>query len=97
MESIGMTRRQLKRMLLLEGVFYSLIVTVLLLTAGIGALYAFGVVMDEKIVYFVFRYPAAETAVCILLLFVICTAAPRLLFWRTERESVVERLKTNVI
>ena len=96
LESIGMTRRQLKRMLLLEGVFYSLIVTVLLLTAGTGALYAFGAVMNEKIVYFVFRYPAAETAACIALLFVICTAVPLILFWRTERESVVERLKTNV-
>ncbi len=96
LESIGLTRRQLKRMLLLEGVFYSLIVTVLLLTAGTGALYAFGAVMDEKIVYFVFRYPAAETAVCIILLFVICTAVPLILFWRTERESVVERLKANV-
>ncbi|MBM6853727.1 ABC transporter permease [Mediterraneibacter glycyrrhizinilyticus] len=94
LESIGLTRRQLKRMLLLEGVFYSLIVTVLLLTAGTGALYAFGAVMDEKIVYFVFRYPAAETAVCIILLFVICTAVPLILFGRTERESVVERLKT---
>ena len=97
LESIGLTRRQLKRMLLLEGVFYSLIVTVLLLTAGTGALYAFGAVMDEKIVYFVFRYPAAETAVCIILLFVICTAVPLILFRRTERESVVERLKTSVI
>lgn len=96
LESIGMTRRQLKRMLLLEGVFYSLIVTVLLLTAGTGALYAFGAVMNEKIVYFVFRYPAAEAAACIALLFVICTAVPLILFWRTERESVVERLKTNV-
>ena len=96
LESIGMTRRQLKRMLLLEGVFYSLIVTALLLTAGTGALYAFGEIMDEKIVYFVFRYPAAETAACIALLFVICTAVPLILFWRTERESVVERLKTNV-
>ena len=96
LESIGLTRRQLKRMLLLEGVFYSLIVTVLLLTAGTGALYAFGAVMDEKIVYFVFRYPAAETAVCIILLFVICTAVPLILFRRTERESVVERLKANV-
>ena len=97
LESIGLTRRQLKRMLLLEGVFYSLIVTVLLLTAGTGALYAFGAVMDEKIVYFVFRYPAAETAVCIILLFVICTAVPLFLLWRTEQESVVERLKTSVI
>src|SRR5699024_1529028 len=36
---------------------------------GIGALYAFGVVMDEKIVYFVFRYPAAETEGGYILLF----------------------------
>ena len=97
LESIGLTRRQLRRMLLLEGVFYSLIVTVLLLTAGTGALHAFGAVMDEKVVYFVFRYPAAEAAACVFLLFVICTAVPLFLLWRTEQESVVERLKTSVI
>lgn len=93
LESIGLTRRQLKKMLLLEGVFYSMIVTVLLLTIRNGALYAFGAVMDKKIVYFVFRYPMAETAVCIILLFVICTAVPLILLSRTEQESVVERLK----
>ena len=93
LESIGLTRWQLKKMLLLEGVFYSMIVTVLLLTIGNGALYAFGAVMDKKIVYFVFRYPMAETAVCIILLFVICTAVPLILLSRTEQESVVERLK----
>ena len=93
LESIGLTRRQLKKMLLLEGVFYSMIVTVLLLTIGNGALYAFGAVMDKKIVYFVFRYSMAETAVCIILLFVICTAVPLILLSRTEQESVVERLK----
>ena len=93
LESIGLTRRQLKRMLLLEGVFYSMIVTVLLLTIGTGALYVFGAVMDKKIVYFVFRYPMAEMALCIFLLFVICTAVPLILLSRTERASVVERLK----
>lgn len=93
LESIGLTRRQLKRMLLLEGVFYSMIVTVLLLTIGTGALYVFGAVMDKKVVYFVFRYPMAEMALCIFLLFVICTAVPLILLSRTERESVVERLK----
>lgn len=93
LESIGLTRRQFKRMLLLERVFYSMIVTVLLLTIGTGALYVFGAVMDKKIVYFVFRYPMAEMALCIFLLFVICTAVPLILLSRTEQESVVERLK----
>ena len=93
LESIGLTRRQFKRMLLLEGVFYSMIVTVLLLTIGTGALYVFGAVMDKKIVYFVFRYPMAEMVLCIFLLFVICTAVPLILLSRTERASVVERLK----
>ncbi len=89
LESIGLTRRQFKRMLLLERVFYSMIVTVLLLTIGTGALYVFGAVMDKKIVYFVFRYPMAEMALCIFLLFVICTAVPLILLSRTERASVV--------
>lgn len=39
MEKIGMTKRQKRKLLVIEGMYYVLIVAVLLLTVGVGVLY----------------------------------------------------------
>ena len=39
MEKIGMTKRQKRKLLVMEGMYYVLIVAVLLLTVGVGMLY----------------------------------------------------------
>ena len=39
MEKIGMTKRQKRKLLVIEGMYYVLIVAVLLLTVGVGMLY----------------------------------------------------------
>ena len=49
MESIGQTRRQLRKILLMEGLFYSLIVTAVTMTAGSGALFALRWIMKQKL------------------------------------------------
>ncbi len=40
MESVGMTERQVKEMLMWEGVFYTIGVLILTLIAGVGITYA---------------------------------------------------------
>ena len=42
MEKIGMTKRQKRKLLVIEGIYYVLIVVVLLLTVGVGMLYLIG-------------------------------------------------------
>ena len=39
MEKIGMTKRQKRKLLVIEGMYYVLIVAVVLLTVGVGMLY----------------------------------------------------------
>ena len=93
MESIGQTRRQLRKILLMEGLFYSLIVTAVTMTAGSGALFALRWIMKQRITYFVFSYPWTGLAVCIGALFLVCICVPLLMYKKAEKESIIERLR----
>ena len=93
MESIGLTRRQLRKLLLMEGVFYSLVVTVVTLIFGSAALFALKWIMNQRIAYFVFSYPWFWLTVCIAALFAICVSVPLLMYRKTEKESIIERLR----
>lgn len=58
MESIGMTEKQKKAVILAEGGYYSLLTSILLLTAGTGILLLIRFYMEQRISYFEFSYPA---------------------------------------
>lgn len=79
LESVGMTRRQMNRMLSAEGGCYWLLVTGFLLTVGNGILAWIRFYMERSLSYFVFRYPAGWTALLLGGLLFICIAAPRML------------------
>ncbi len=58
MESIGMTGRQKKAVILAAGGYYALLTSVLLLTVGTGILLLIRAYMEQSLSYFVFSYPA---------------------------------------
>lgn len=93
MESIGMTRKQLRKSIVLEGIFYSGIVSVLTLIVGSGVLQVLRAVMNQRIAYFTFYYPWDVLGISILALFVICTVIPLALQRKNAGESVIERLR----
>lgn len=93
MESIGLTRRQLRKLLILEGLFYSLVVSAITIIFGSGALFALRWIMNQRIAYFVFGYPWLWLAVCIIALFAICISVPLLMYKRAEKDSIIERLR----
>ena len=93
MESIGLTRIQLRNMLILEGIFFSLIITVLTGIAGGGIFFLIGKVMREKMAYFVVQYPVVEFAVCAAALFLSCIAIVLILYRRYGEESISLRLR----
>lgn len=93
MEGIGLAGGQLQKMLILEGVFYSLIITVLTGIMGGGVLYLAGKIMREKVEYFVFRYPVAEFAVCVAALFLSCTVIVLVMYRKYGRGSVSMKLR----
>lgn len=93
LESLGLTRRQLRKMLLLEGIFTALLVTLGVLTAGSLLLWVEGILIKQRLAYFVFQYPALPLALCLSLLFFLCGALPLSMYRKTEKQPVVERLK----
>lgn len=93
MESIGLTQKQLSQMLILEGVFDSLIITLLTVSAGSTLLYFLNRLIKKRIAYFTYQYPVVELEVCIMVLFVFCMVVPLLVQKRYEKDSVVKRLR----
>ena len=93
MESIGLTRRQLKRMLMLEGMLYSLIISILTGVLGGGVFFLIGKVMKQKMAYFVVQYPVVEFAGCVAILFLSCIAIVLILYRKYGEESISLRLR----
>ena len=93
MESIGLTRKQLRKLLILEGIFYSLIITVL--TGCMGGVVGLIIrkVMRSRTDYFVVKFPFVELAACIAVLFVLCILIVLGLYRKYEKESISNRLR----
>lgn len=85
MESVGMTRRQKRKMLVMEGLYYWLVVAVLLLTVGSVVLKLICLYMEAKLSHFVPGYPVGWAIVLIVGLAGICMVIPEGVYWRETR------------
>ena len=95
LQAIGMTGRQLRRMLMLEGLYYALLAmavsTVLSVTLGplIGAGCA------NVFWFFVYKFSVLPLAVLLPVFILLGLAIPLLTYRGTARQSIVERLRTD--
>ena len=95
MESVGMTERQVKKMLVWEGIFYTGGVLFLTLTVGIGITYAIYQTMNYMGAKFWF--PALPFLGATLILFVVCIVVPVWTYQKIEKSgSLVERICVSV-
>ena len=94
-ESIGMTKKQCRRMLQMEGFWYAVISLALCLTVGnvllFGAFQAFKGVVE----YAAFSYPIWMMLVLAAILLAFCWFVPLLLVNRMMKNTTVERLRQN--
>lgn len=93
MEAIGITRRQLRQMLVWEGLYYSLIITALLTTAGSAALYGVYKIVHSRLGYARFYFPYIPLAGIILVMILVCVGVPLFIYRKIASESVIERLR----
>ncbi len=93
MESVGMTQKQVRRMLMLEGIYYAGITLVLILTLGSGILYLVGFMTEKTADYAVYRYPWGWLAILSSLIFAICILVPILVYRVAAKESITARLR----
>lgn len=92
MESIGTTKKQIRKILTLEGGIYALISTLLIMTFGNAFLLLVAKAVPNMANYAVFEYPVALVIGLIAAIFVICLSVPAIVYKATSDETVIERL-----
>lgn len=96
MESVGMTKKQVKKMLVLEGVYYGGITIGLLLTLGNALMYLIAHFARQIADYATFYYPVGGMCILSVAIMAICMFVPVVVYQMFARESVTERLRKSI-
>ena len=94
MESIGTTKKQLRKILTVEGGIYALISTLLILTFGNAFLMLVADAVPNLADYAVFEYPIGLVIRLIAAIFVICLSVPGIVYKLISNETVIERMRS---
>lgn len=94
MESVGMTKKQVRKMLMFEGLYYGLIIIALILTVGNAIVYAVAQMAQQIADYAVFNYPWVLMLAISAVIMIICVVVPSVVYRVLSKESVTERLKS---
>lgn len=92
MESIGTSKKQIKKILILEGGIYALITTGLIMTLGNAFLLLVADAVPHMADYAKFEYPFALVICLIFAIFIICLSVPAIVYRAVSKETVIERL-----
>lgn len=92
MESVGMTKKQIRKMLMLEGLYYCIITIGLILTLGNVIVFSVGKLTMMIADYAVFSYPLGLLIGISAVILAVCMIVPSVVYRTISRESVTERL-----
>ena len=92
MESIGTSKKQIQKILTLEGGIYALVTTVLIMTLGNAFLLLGADAVPHMADYAKFEYPFALVICLIFAIFIICLSVPAIVYRAVSKETVIERL-----
>ena len=92
MESIGTSKKQIQKILTLEGGIYALVTTVLIMTLGNAFLLLVADAVQHMADYAKFEYPFALVICLIFAIFIICLSVPAIVYRAVSKETVIERL-----
>ena len=85
MRTIGMTEKQLKSMLIYEGLFYYLSSICMVLTIGNMLLFVVGLIMKEQASYFVFVYPLSSLFLISIVMLIVSILSPVFIYYRGKK------------
>ncbi len=96
LKSIGMTKKQIKKMLILEALDYCLITAGVILIVGTPITY-FGVdIMAGAISFFSYSFRILPIIVSIFILLIMAGIVPCVCYKKINKQSVVEELRDNI-
>lgn len=93
MEAIGMSPRQQKRMLQLEGINYAVLSLLTTCTLGMGAGYIIANLVAGQMPIFTWRFTMFPILTCAPFLVIIAAAVPVISYKQACKSTVVERLR----
>ena len=92
MESVGMSERQVRKMLMWEGIFYTGGVILLTITVGLGITYA--IYQSMNYMGAAFWFPVVPFLIACALLLIVCITVPLLAYRQLGKSgSLVERIR----
>lgn len=93
MESIGMTKKQVKKMLTIEGLYYAGITTVFISTIGMAIVYGVAILSKKIADYAVFVFPTVPLLILIISIFIVCSVTPSIVFKSSSKKNITERIR----
>lgn len=87
MESIGMTKKQVKRMLVYEGGYYGFVTLALILSVGNVIIYTIANFAQQIADYAIFHYPAALMCLIAVSIMAICTIVPVIVYQTLPKKA----------
>lgn len=92
-QSIGMTGKQLYKMLIFEGLYYALFTMLIVLTIGTALNYLIVKTVVGSVWFFEYHFTIVPILICIPFLLAISIAIPIICYKTTSKMSIVERLR----
>lgn len=93
LESVGMTKKQIRNVLLWEGGYYWSISFLVLITLGTGIYIPIYSAFRQMVPYAAFRYPVLPMLAVAGIILLVCFITPVITFKQGMKESVVKRLR----
>ena len=93
LESIGMSRKQVRRMLVFEGLVYAVITLFFVFTAGSAITFGIFKLFQQQVAYAIFTYPFIPVLIASLTILAICIIAPENAYRTIHKSTIVERLR----
>lgn len=93
MESIGLTKNQLWKMIFLEGFCYWIITMTGVLSLGTIIIYILGTLIKQKLLYFRFVYPWKQLLLMAAILLIIDFVFAKKIYCKNQKEPLIDRIK----
>lgn len=93
MESIGMTKKQIKKMLTIEGLYYAGITALFISTIGMAIVYGVAILSKKIADYAVFVFPTVPLVILIISIFIVCLVTPSIVFKSSSKKNITERIR----
>ena len=95
LQSVGMTAKQGKKMLVLESIYYMALALLVFVTAGYGVSYFAVNTVTQGSAAYTYKFSFVPLVICFPILLILAYALPTRVYKSISRDSVVQRLREN--